>query len=115
MRRLTGRGLSLVELVVAIAVVALGSVAALRTTDAARRAIGGEEPRLMARIAARNHAEALQLGQPAPPTEVRIGLHPITLTTDTAETAEGWRQITIVARSRSGQGARLVTWQVPDR
>ena len=55
------RGFTLLELALAILVLTLGSLAALRATDQSRLAIGGETPRLLARLAARNRAEELQL------------------------------------------------------
>ena len=56
LRANSSRGFTLLELAVAILVLALGSLAAVRASDQSRRAIGGEIPRLMARIAARNRA-----------------------------------------------------------
>lgn len=110
------RGLTLLELVIAILVLSLGSLAALRATDQSRRAIGGEEPRLLARIAARNRAEELQLfgGQgPALPGDVALMGRSIAIDTQTAATTGGLIRATVTARADSGEGAVLTVYLRP--
>ncbi len=107
------RGLTLVELAVAILVLALGAVAAVRVTDQSRLAIGGEAPRVLARIAARNRAETLLLhgaGGTALPGTVTLGGVAITLDTRTRATAEGLVRATITARAPTGEGAQAVVF-----
>ncbi|CUH89341.1 type II secretion system protein I [Phaeobacter sp. CECT 5382] len=104
------RGLTLLELAVAILVLALGSLAALRATDQSRRAIGGEMPRLLARIAARNRAEELQLhgfSGPGLPREVQMGGQPIHLQVTHETTAGGLILAVVTARASSGEAAQL--------
>lgn len=114
MRRLSApRGLTLLELAVAIVVLAIGSLAAIRTTDQSRRAIGGEMPRLLAQIAARNRIEELQLfGRfAAPPRQgAELAGQRLTLTEQRETTAGGLERITVTARADSGEGASLVAY-----
>lgn len=110
-------GLTLIELAVAILVLALGSLAALRATDQSRLAIGGEMPRLLTRIAARNRAEELQiLGATAPSlsTEIRMGPHLIQLQTQREATAGGLIKTSVTARADSGEQTQLILYLSPE-
>ena len=102
------RGITLIEVAVAIAVLSMGAVAALRSTDAASRATAAEMPRLMARIAARNRAEALALGGVPGPDTVTVGGHRITLDTRVSGQASGLVAVTVTARTEAGPAAGLV-------
>ena len=53
-RRGATRGLTLLELVVAVLVLSVGSIAAIRATDQSRVAIGGLPSRVVSAIVARN-------------------------------------------------------------
>ena len=108
-------GLTLVELAVAVLILSIASIAALRTADQARLAAGGEAPRLLARIAARNRAEELQLyGTARPlPEQVTQGGRSITLDTATEAAAGGLLQATVTARTGSGEGAQLILYLPP--
>lgn len=117
LRANSSRGFTLLELAVAILVLALGSLAAVRASDQSRRAIGGEIPRIMARIAARNRAEELQLlGPTAPglPDQIHLGGHEITLSTRREATQGGLIKATVQARSASGEGAQLILYLTPE-
>ncbi|WP_323783832.1 prepilin-type N-terminal cleavage/methylation domain-containing protein [Thalassovita sp.] len=105
-------GLTLLELIIAIAVLAIGSIAAIRATDQSRIAIGGETPRLLARIAARNRAEELQLLGAAAvlPATVVQGGRTIALNVATEPTAGGLVQATVTARTGTGEGAQLILY-----
>lgn len=110
------RGLTLLELAIAILVLAIGSLAALRATDQSRRAIGGEVPRLLARIAARNRAEELQLygvTGPAQPGEVTQGGLHIDLEVKSEMTTGGLIKADVLARTQSGEGAQLTLYLSP--
>ncbi|MGR3375615.1 type IV pilus modification PilV family protein [Salipiger abyssi] len=112
------RGLTLLELAIAILVLAIGSIAALRATDQSRLAIGGETPRLLARIAARNRAEELRLYGPqgsALPDRVILGGQSVTLDTRTETTQSGLVRATVTARAQSGEGAQLTVYLAPGR
>jgi len=108
------RGLTLIELLIAILILSIGSVAALRTMGQAREVVGGELPRLMAQTAALNRAEAIQmLGLPAArglPSSVTMGPETIRLTLDTAPTESGFVEVAISAKSSSGPGAHVVVY-----
>lgn len=111
-RRTGTRGITLVELAVAILVLTIGTIAALQATNQSQRAIGGETPRLLARIAARNHAEQLQLLGPRAtlPGQVTLGPYEFALSVQSETTAAGLVQSTITARSNTGEGAQLVVY-----
>lgn len=107
------RGMTLIELAVAILILTIGSIAALRAADQSQRVIGGEMPRLLARIAARNYAEQLQLLAPQTtglPTQVKLGGYSFDITTQTTRTEAGLSQVLITARATSGEGAELVVY-----
>lgn len=116
------QGLTLLELVIAVAVLSLGAIAATRAMDQARLSLGGAMPRLMAQIAAQNRAEELRLlgpvGAGSLPAQVQMGAHSISVQVETEATAAGLFQARITARSAPGPGAVLVTFlppQVPGR
>ena len=110
--RQADRGITLLELAIAVFILALGSIAALRSTDQARLSIGGVEERMLARLAARNRAEELKLlGQSAGlPDEVRIGGRSFALETGLAATAGGLLRAEVTARAPGGSGARIVVY-----
>ncbi|WP_146591313.1 type IV pilus modification PilV family protein [Puniceibacterium confluentis] len=112
-RRLTGeRGLTLLELVIAVAVLAIGTLAALRATDQSRRALAGAPLRLLAQVAAENRAEELRLyGTVAAgglPASVTLGGQVFAVEVRLAPTAAGLSEARITARAQSGEGALLV-------
>ena len=120
MRRLkpghSTRGLTLLELVVTIVVLAIGSLAAIRATDQSRVAIGGEMPRLLVRIAAHNRAEELQLFGPAGgalPRQVQMGPFQMELSVRKETTAGGLIKATVTARADTGEGAGLTVYLAP--
>lgn len=113
----SSRGFTLLELALAILVLTLGSLAALRATDQSRLAIGGEPPRLLARLAARNRAEELQLyggTGPALPAEVALGGQRFRLETQQEITAGGLIKTRVTARAASGEGAQLTLYLAPE-
>lgn len=112
MRRLTGgiRGFTLIELVAAIAVLSIGTLAALRATDQSARALGQAMPRLLAQIAAENRAEELRLGLSGLPGTVTLGPEVITVEVTTLPTAAGLVEARIRARTASGPGTVLVAY-----
>ncbi|MEL7091491.1 MAG: type II secretion system protein [Pseudomonadota bacterium] len=116
MRRIGGTsGLTLVELAVAILVLSIGTLAALRSLEGSSKAALQAEDRVLAQIAVRNRAEELRLYGPgaALPTEVTLAGHPLTLSQDTTVTAGGLARVTVVAQVASGAGAQLVVWVAP--
>lgn len=112
MRRLRrDQGLTLLELVVAVAVLSIGSLAAIRATDQSRHTIAGATPRILARIVAENRAEELRLlGTGGLPGTVEMAGQSFTIVTEQAATAGGLVQAIITVRSAQGPGARLVAY-----
>lgn len=113
--KLTGdSGLTLIELAVAVLVLSIGSIAALRAADQSRLAIGGAQDRLLAQIVARNRAEELRLLAPAEraslPTTVDMGGQTITVNATTKTTAGGLTEATVTARAQRGGGAIFVIY-----
>jgi len=109
--RVGARGFSLIELLVAVAVLAMASVAALRSFDAAQRGIGGQAARLIAAEVALNRAAMLRLegaeaGRALPPRVVMGGIA-WTLETAQAETASGMIAVDITVSQAQGPGAAL--------
>ncbi|APE42082.1 hypothetical protein BOO69_00655 [Sulfitobacter alexandrii] len=98
----------------AVLVLSIGSIAALRAADQSRLAIGGAADRLIAQIAARNRAEELRLVPPgeraALPGTVTIGGQAIDIDTTTKTTAAGLVEATVTARSARGGGAIFVLY-----
>lgn len=111
------RGLTLLELVVAVLVLAIGSLAALQAVDQSRRAIGGAMPRMLAQLVAQNRAEALRLaGVPSGlslPGQVQMGPYQYQVTVTTKITASGIIEAEIRAQSNAGPGAVLITFLAP--
>jgi general secretion pathway protein I len=108
-------GLTLVELAVAVLILAIGSIAAIRATDQARIGIGGAQDRTLAQLVARNRAEELRIDAFANlPSAVALAGQNFTVTTTTKSTAAGLREVTVVARSQNGAGALYVVY-LPNR
>jgi general secretion pathway protein I len=121
-------GVTLIELVVAVAILALGTAAAWRSLDAARRGVGAQADRVLAQEVALNRAADLRLaggGDTLPETE-RMGGIDWTVTR-TARPAEGGlveTEIVVTPRGRvpgaasgtapGGAGARLLVWLPPE-
>lgn len=111
------RGLTLLELMVAVFVLALGSMAALRSVDQSRLAIGGAQDRILAQLAVRNHAEALQIAELARalPDTVTLGGQTLSLRTVRKTTSAGLTEAEVFASTPSGASARLVVYLPPKR
>lgn len=108
------RGVSLLELVVAIAVLGIGTLAALRALDRTTAQIGAGTPRLLAMIVARNRAEELALvgaaaGRSLPAT-VRMGHHDWRIAVAETATAAGLVEATVAVTADGQPGATLVAY-----
>jgi len=112
------RGITLIEVTVAILVLAIGTVAAFRSFDAATLQIGGAPERLFAGQVALNRAAEYQaLGYEAArglPDNVNFGNREWRLEIDEAETQAGYIELRIRVHGDAGPGALLVTFVSPD-
>ena len=108
------RGFTLIELVVAVAILAIGSVAAYRSFDAAQRGIGGQVPRLLAAEVALNRAAELRLSGMTVgrrlPGQVTQGRTQWTVAVTEERTAGGMIEATILVSSQGNPGARMVVY-----
>lgn len=105
-------GLTLVELAVAVLVLSIGSIAALRALDQSRIAIGGAQDRSFAQLIARNRAEELHLlgSHASLPAAVTMGGQEFNITTTHKTTAAGLTETTVTARSQNGVGALFLIY-----
>lgn len=108
------RGVTLIELVVAVAILAIASLAAFRSFDAARDTLGGQVPRILAREVALNRAAELRaLGLDAGralPERVEMGNRVWQIEQSERGTAGGLVETEIRARDGDGIGARLIVY-----
>jgi len=110
----TEAGITLIELVVAVLILALGTVAALRTVDQARLQVGGAEARVLAQTVALNRAAEIQLFgadeiADLPDTVVQ---GPVTwrVAERLEETSSGLIAVAIEVTAQGQPGARLTVW-----
>lgn len=106
-------GLSLLELVVAIFVMAIGTLAVLSAVDQSGRSITQERARLLAGLVADNRAEELRLPISGLPAEVTMGGLRFAVTQQLDTTEGGFTQATIraqLAEGDGGPGALRITW-----
>lgn len=106
------RGVSLLEVVIAIFVLSIGTLAALRSVEHASRALGGEAARVMALQVALNRAEEYRLlgARGAAALERRVAYGPFQWDLEISEetTRAGFTEATILARSTGQPGGRIV-------
>ncbi len=105
-------GVTLLELVIAVFVLAIGTIAALRAVDHAQHNIGGEAARLFAAEVALNRAEELRLmgardGRGLPQS-VEYGPYHWQVEVGEKQTRAGFVEATITARAEGQPGARYV-------
>lgn len=108
------RGMTLVELVLAITILSIGMIAAWRSYEQAQRGIGGQVPRVLAQQVALNRAAELRLtGLPAGralPGEVRMGQIVWQVSLSEAQTRAGAVQTEITVTAPGQPGARLTSF-----
>lgn len=116
--RLTGagkdRGLTLLELVVAIVILSIGSLAAIRATDQSRRVIGQDRARILAHEVALNRIEELRFGTGASTGTVMMGGLRFEVDTTFLNTDAGLRQASVAVTGPYGQRMLLVAYLVGD-
>ncbi|WP_176228634.1 type IV pilus modification PilV family protein [Roseovarius litorisediminis] len=106
------KGVTLLELVIAIFVLSIGTVAALRSVDHAQRNIGGAAARIFAAQAALNRAEEIKLlgmtRARALPVNIDYGPYSWSINVDEEETRAGFVEATVTTRSPGQPGGQAV-------
>lgn len=108
------RGFTLIELVVAVAILAIGTLTAYRSFDAAQRGVGGQVPRLLAAEVALNRAAELRLsgmaaGRALPSQVVQGGMAWAVAVRETT-TSGGMIEAEIQVSGAGRPGARIVVY-----
>jgi general secretion pathway protein I len=107
------RGVTLVEVLVAVVILGIGLTAAMRTGTASTRTLEGARTRTFAHWAAVNRAEELRIQGDAAgqgPTEARLGGQRFRVTETREPGPFGLIRVEIRAAGPDGPGARFVTW-----
>lgn len=119
-RQLTPRtkadqGFTLLELVVAVFVLALGTIAVLGVINQARRGIGEEHLRFLAETVAVNRAQQIRFYGPgaALPARVQQGGYDWQVETKATPTRAGLVELVITVHGAGLPGARLVAFARP--
>ena len=107
------RGFTLLELMVAVTILALATMALMRVLDSTQRAIAGQEARILAHHAALNRAAELRLAESAQaraalPRNVANGPHEWRVQRDERETRGGLAEVELQLSAPGLPGARLV-------
>ena len=108
------RGFTLIELAIAVAILAIGTMAAFRTFDAAQRGIGGQVARALAHEVALNRAAELRMigmvAGRALPSTVTQGHTDWRVDVAEAVTDGGLVAVNIVVSAPGQPGARIVAF-----
>ncbi len=111
------RGITLVELMVAIVILSIATVATMRGLNQSVHEAQGAEQRVLAQTVALNRVEELKLLGPARadslPEKVTMGAFRFDVTTDFELTSGGLIKASVNARSDDGIGALLVVYLSP--
>lgn len=112
------RGVTLVELVIAILVLSLGTVAAFRAIDQSRRVAGDATARFLALQVALNRAEGLRVlsaeAAARLPDAVAMGGRDWRLAESERITEAGFAEITVTVTAMGLPGAQVVAYRTAD-
>jgi general secretion pathway protein I len=115
-RRVRGncQGVSLLELVIAVMILSIGTIGVMRTLDVSQRQIGQAAPRILAHSVAANRTEELRaigwaLGRGLPRV-VRQGPFDWAVEMQSKDASGGLYEVTVVVSSQDGPGASLVAF-----
>ena len=112
--RRSDRGISLIEMVVAVLVLSIAVVGLFRVMDQATRTTAANRDRQLAGIVARNMAASLRLGAELP-EQTRLGGQIWSVTHQAESTSGGSEAVTIrVAPTGGGPAAVLTTYRMSD-
>lgn len=104
-------GVSLLELLVAVALLSIAVVGLFRVFDAGVSGAAGDRDRLLSGLIARNRAEELALGMRGLPGRVTLTGRQWLIETDTRRTSGGFDEVVLIVRpAEGGAGSRLVTY-----
>ena len=107
------RGMTMIELMIAVTILALGTLALLRVVDATQRTIAGQEARILAHHAALNRAAELRLAETAQsraalPGTVANGRHEWRVSRSERATRAGLVEVELQLSAPGLPGAHLV-------
>jgi len=109
------QGFTLLEMVIAILVLSVGTIAVLGVVNQSRRAIGEEHLRFLAQSVAVNRAQEIRLyGAEYPlPAEVEQGAYIWQVETGTTRTEAGLIRLNITVSGADRPGAQLTAYVAP--
>lgn len=104
-------GVSLLEVVIAIAVLSIALVGLFQVLNQSLRDAGSQNDRLLALLVARNQAEELQAGLRSLPDTVILGGRTWLVERQGRAVDNGLSEVAITARPRrGGAGSEVVVW-----
>jgi len=110
----SARGITLIEVIIAILVLAIGTLAAVRTMDQSRLELGGARDRLLAQLVASNRAAEIRVVGLAAganlPASVQQGPFEWRIATQSKATQGGVYQVQITVTGAGRPGAVLTTF-----
>lgn len=118
-RNFSDQGITLVELIVAIAILSIGTIAAIRGFEQTSRDLGTADARILAQNVALNRISELKILGPAQgttlPAKVDMGPYSFDVDTELKRTAAGLFEATVSARSDTGVAASFVAYLTTER
>ena len=107
------RGFSLVEVLVAIAILSIATLGLFTVFDQSGKALAGSRDRLLAEVIARNRAEELRLGLRGLPESVTAAGQVFAIETDRRATSGGFEEQRVRVVAPGGAAAVLTVYTAP--